>query len=266
MRMADHRHTVEPTIIASSFSDDGGITPQSSCACSFCPLNDASLCAAATSATGPCEASKTGVSALKATEHTVPARRLVWHPKEWSEDVPVISSGWAASSITLANGSRQILSFLLPGDLVSTASLFGGVSGRSIEAITEVTYRKYRRDDINVLLRNNSEFFERVSAACIQERAHADNLLVDLGRRMADARIGRLILYLAEALDKRNMIKSRTMPFPLRQRHIADATGLTTNHVTKTLTQFHRLGLIEISNRLLTINNIAELRHISAWR
>ena len=266
MRMADQRLAAEPIVVASGFSADRGIPPQSSCACSFCPIIDGSLCAAATSATGPCDASKGGVSALKATEHTVPARRLVWHPKEWSEYVPVISRGWAASSITLANGGRQILSFLLPGDLVSTASLFGAVSGRSIEAITEVTFRKYRRDDINALLRSDSDFFERVSAACIQERVHADNLIVDLGRRMADARIARLILYLAEALDKRNMMKFQAMPFPLRQRHIADATGLTTNHVTKTLTQFHRLGLIEISNRSLTITNIAELRDIAAWR
>ncbi|MDI1344743.1 MAG: Crp/Fnr family transcriptional regulator [Pseudolabrys sp.] len=266
MRMADHRLTAVPLAVASGFTTDSGIPTRASCSCSFCPLNDGSLCAAATSATGPCEASRGGVSSLKATEHTVPARRLVWHPKEWSEYVPVITRGWAASSITLASGGRQILSFLLPGDLVSTASLFGAVSGRSIEAITEVTFRKYRRDDISALLRSDSDFFERVSAACIHERVHADNLLVDLGRRMADARIGRLVLYLAEALDKRDMVKFQTMPFPLRQRHIADATGLTTNHVTKTLTQFHRLGLIEISNRSLTITNIAELRTIAAWR
>ena len=199
-------------------------------------------------------------------DSTLPARRIVWHAKEWSEYVPVISSGWAAASITLANGSRQILSFLLPGDVISTASLFGAVSGRSIEAITEVTYKKYRRDEISALLRNDPDFFERVAAAFTQERAHADNLLVDLGRRMADARIARLILYLAEALGKRNMIRSQTMPFPLRQRHIADATGLTTNHVTKTLKQFQRLGLIEIRNRSLKIVNAAELGHVAAWR
>lgn len=266
MRLASQRLANEPVAAKLGCNADRELPAPSSCTCLCYPVADARLCPAANGAQGSCESSKGSLAQLKASEHTVPARRVVWHAKEWSEYVPVISSGWAAASITLANGSRQILSFLLPGDVVSTAALFGAVSGRSIEAITEVTYRKYRRDEISALLRNDADFFERVSAAFIQERTHADNLLVDLGRRMADARIARLMLYLTDALGKRNMISSQTMPFPLRQKHIADATGLTTNHVTKTLKQFQQLGLIDIQNRTLTIGNATELGHIAAWR
>ena len=81
------------------------------------------------------------------TVHTVPARRTIFHPKEWSEFVPIICSGWSVSSIALPDGRRQILSFLLPGDAVSTAFLFGPLSGRHVEAVTEVTYRKFKRSD-----------------------------------------------------------------------------------------------------------------------
>lgn len=233
------------------------------CACSFCPLNTEDQCAADCDRVGSRAAR--AVSALPATEHTVPARRLIWHPKEWSEYVPVICQGWAASSITLSNGGRQILSFLLPGDLVSTASLFGAMSGRSVEAITEVTYRKYRRADIKALMLSEPDFFERVAAAWILEREHADNLLVDLGRRMADERIARLILYLAETLARRDLMVAQTMPFPLRQRHIADATGMTQKHVAKTLSLLQDRGLIDWQNRTLTILNSNELRRLAAW-
>jgi CRP-like cAMP-binding protein len=41
--------------------------------------------------------------------------------------------------------------------------------------------------------------------------------------------------------------------FPLRQHHIADATGLTPVHVSKVLTEFRRRGLINISERSMTI-------------
>ena len=266
MRLASQRLADESAAVKLGCGADTEERAPSSCACLCYPVADARLCPAANGANGTCESRKGSLASLNATVHIVPARRLVWHAKEWSEYVPVISSGWAAASITLANGSRQILSFLLPGDVVTSAALFGAVSGRSIEAITEVTYRKYRRDDVSALLRSDADFFERVSAAFIQERTHADNLLVDLGRRMADARIARLMLYLADALGRRNMVASKTMPFPLRQKHIADATGLTTNHVTKTLKQFQQLGLIDIQNRTLTINNATELGHIAAWR
>lgn len=258
-RLANDQSGIEPQLNARANSD------LPICACAFFKHDAEVVCATEDQLAGLCEGCKCGAASLRFTEHTVPARRLVWHPKEWSEYVPVISKGWASSSITLATGGCQILSFLLPGDVVSTASLFGAIAGRSVEAITEVSYRKYRRDDLKALLQSDPEFFCLVTAAWIREREQADNMLVDLGRRMADARIARLILYLGEKLAKRNMISGETIPFPLRQRHIADATGLTTKHVTKTLTSFQRLGLIEIENRTLRIVDAAELRCTAAW-
>ncbi len=201
----------------------------------------------------------------ESSSKTIPARRTVWHPKDWTEFVPVICSGWAAASIVLSNGHRQILSFLLPGDLVSTASLFGPISGRSVEAITEVQYRKFRRDDIKVLLRKNQDMLDQVSKLMIDEREQADHLAVDLGRRMADERIARQILYLAKRLAKRGMMNGQTMAFPLRHRHIADATGLTIHHVSKVLAAFQRAGLISIANRSLTITNVTELHKVGVW-
>jgi CRP/FNR family transcriptional regulator, anaerobic regulatory protein len=84
--------------------------------------------------------------------HTFPARRAISHPAEWSESVPVISRGWAMSSLALPDGRRQILSFLLPGDLACTASLFEPVSGRLVEAVTEVTCHSFKRQELKSFL------------------------------------------------------------------------------------------------------------------
>jgi len=58
---------------------------------------------------------------LSSSNHMIPARRKISYPQEFS--VTIIYSGWAASSITLPDGRRQILSFLMPGDLVSAGFL-----------------------------------------------------------------------------------------------------------------------------------------------
>lgn len=234
---------------------------RSEASCAVCQAWDMSLCAELRSC-----ASEGHGSLPISTVHTVPARRTIFHPKEWSEFVPVICSGWSVSSIALPDGRRQILSFLLPGDAVSTAFLFGPLSGRHVEAVTEVTYRKFKRSDLRALLFENPDLFERVSKAWLDERAQADQLALDLGRRTASERIARQILNLAERLAKRGMMSGQTMEFPLRQRHIADATGLTPVHVSKVLGEFQRARLIEISSRSLTIINDAELRVAADWR
>ncbi len=198
--------------------------------------------------------------------HTAPARRTIFHPKEWSDSVPIICRGWSVSSIALPDGRRQILSFLLPGDAVSVTFLFGPLSGRHVEAVTEVTYRKFKSSDLRAAVFERPDLFAKLSKAWIEERVQADQLALDLGRRTASERIARLILNLAERLAKRGMMCGQTMEFPLRQRHIADATGLTPVHVSKVLGEFQRSGLIEIGGRSLTIINEADLRIAADWR
>lgn len=203
---------------------------------------------------------------VASTLHTIPARRLILHPKEWSEFVPIVCSGWAMSSIALPDGRRQIISFLLPGDIVSIGSLIAPLSGHTVEAITEVTYRKFKRDEIKELLFGRSDLLERLFKLWNEAKTRSDQLALDLGRRRADERIARLILRLSEKVARRSTVRTQTFDFPLRQRHIADATGLTPVHVSKILGELQRAGMIEIGGRTLTILNAAELQRVADWR
>lgn len=91
----------------------------------------------------------------------------------------------------------------------------------------------------------------------ISESRHLDKLILGLGRRTVEAQIAAHILDLAEWLAKRAMISSQILPFPLRQRHLADLTGSTPVHVCRALGEFCRVGLIELENRTLTIIDAA---------
>jgi CRP-like cAMP-binding protein len=190
------------------------------------------------------------------------ARRTIYRANEWYDNVPFICEGWAASVMTLSDGRRQILSFLLPGDIVSAAMLFEERPYFSVEAITEVRYRTFKRTELKAMLFARHDIFDRVGKACVEEKFRADHLAVDLGRGSANERIAQLILTLSDRLAKRGMVKEQTLEFPLRQRHIADATGLTPVHVSKVLGEFRQNNLIEITDRTLTIHNPAELRRV----
>jgi CRP/FNR family transcriptional regulator len=241
---------------------------QSNCSCSAfsaCPAHELKLCAARQKIESK-PGGKPEAPMLVSTVHTIPARRMICHPKEWSEFVPIICDGWAAASVALPDGRQQILSFLLPGDFAPMASLLEAMSGQSVEALTQVTYRRFKRSDIKANLLADFNLLESLARIWNEERAQADQLALALGRRAADERIAQLILNLADKLAKRGMANGQTMEFPLRQRHIADATGLTPVHVSKVLGEFQRAGLIEIGNRSLTIVDATELRRVADWR
>jgi len=203
---------------------------------------------------------------------------MICRGEDLHDAVPVICSGWAASIAMLSDGSRQILSFLLSGDLVSTAFLFEPRPHCLVEAVTEVDYRIFRRSELQSVLLELPDLFDKLSPLWSEEKGRADRLIVDLGRRTADERIARLILELADRLARRGMTRAKSptaidksataieMDFPLRQHHIADATGLTPVHVSKVLSAFRRDGLINISDRALTILDPAGFRRVAHMR
>ena len=170
-------------------------------------------------------------------------------------------SGWAAAYVNLPNGNRQILSFILPGEFLSASLIFSGAQYVWVEAISDVHYRSFNRADLMREISGRPQSFALIADAWIKEKRRADRLIVDLGRRTAEERIASLLIDIFDRLQVRDLVSpDGSIEFPLRQHHIADATGLTSVHVSKVLSEFRRRGLFTLSERVLTIKDVAALR------
>jgi CRP/FNR family transcriptional regulator, anaerobic regulatory protein len=232
-------------------------------ACGVCLAHELGLCTASMKNVASEMARNSDAAVCWSSLQTVPARHRISRPHERSELMSIICGGWAMSSVALPDGRRQILSFLLPGDVASFADLFGPVSNSLVEAITDVTCRIFRREEVKAVLFGRPDLIAKLARSLIEERRQADELAVDLGRRTAEERIARLILKLRERLVKRGLAHGSTFEFPLRQWQIADATGLTPVHVSRMLGEFQKASVIEIKERWLTILDLAELRRVA---
>lgn len=205
---------------------------------------------------------------LAQEERRVAARRMVFRAHDVLTTVPVICDGWAMTSVMLSDGSRQILYFLLPGDIVLSALLFEPKPQCSVEAITDVTYRAFDRAELRERLFSMPDMSEKLLQLWTESKRYTDEMIIDLGRRPAAERVARLLLSLVERLQRRGMTTGGPfdVDFPLRQHHIADAVGLTTVHVSKLLTDFKRNGLIRLSERSLTVLDPDRLRAVASLR
>ena len=194
---------------------------------------------------------------------SAPARRTVFRKDELMDSVPIVCEGWAVSVAGLSNGRQQILSILLPGDLLSGSLLFEQRLSWSVNAVTEVCCRCFNRSELRDVLATSPKTFDRLSLAYTVERNRIDQLAIDLGQRTAEERVARLILNLRDRLAERGWVHDQAFDFPLRQTHIADATGLTSIHVNRVIGGFRSHGLVEISDRSLKIVNPEGLRNLA---
>jgi CRP/FNR family transcriptional regulator len=181
--------------------------------------------------------------------------------------VYVVHEGWAFRFAQLSDGRRQILSFILPGDVFTAMSVFKSKCQWSVQAITDVRLCGYSRGRLQESLRVDAGIFSAWTTLLVDQALETEQLLVDLGCRSAEERIAHLILNLRERMSRRGIKVGRSFPFPLSQRLIGEITGLTPEHVNRVMRSFRQQGLIETdSKKTMTILNLAEFRRIGELR
>lgn len=190
--------------------------------------------------------------ALEREVTTIPARRVIVRRGDVPTKVFTLFAGWAYRYTLLSDGRRQILSFILPGELISLRALRATPMTFSVQALTEVVLCAFDAAKMRATLNDPAEA-EYLVDKYMEICAEADLRLTDLGRRSATQRVARLMLGLERRLVARGLTVGDAFEFPLRQEHIADALGLTAVHVSRTLSAMRESGAIVLEGGRLTI-------------
>jgi CRP/FNR family transcriptional regulator, anaerobic regulatory protein len=195
---------------------------------------------------------------------TVAAGRTFIREGEVQTHVHTLYSGWAFRYITLPKG-RQILFFHIPGDIIALESLaFPGMAlPFSLKSLTPVTLCSFPVEDAAEMLRASQP--QAVQAAVTAQHYFADmnRHLADIGRRSAMGRIAQLLGEIESRLRRRQLSKNGSFDFPIRQEHIADALGLTTVYVNRTLDRLRKERFIDFDRHRMTIHDLKRLHEVA---
>jgi len=191
------------------------------------------------------------------------ARHSIYRAGDVLEGIPVIHSGWAARVKRLSDGRRQILSFILPGELISAGAVFSERLSFFVDAITDVRTAVCKRVPLDEILAQSPRLLHTLMAGCLAEKTEIEELATDLGRRRAEERIARLFLQLKTRLEALGQVPGMSFDMPLRQQHIADATGMTVIHVGRVLGTLRNDGVVQINGGVLTIVDFAALQRLA---
>lgn len=173
------------------------------------------------------------------------------------ENAPIYTlySGWAFRYKTLADGRRQILNFLLPGDPIGFQAHMFEAAPHSVQALTDVELCAFHRRHIWELFRSHPELAFDLTWLTAREECAVDDNLLSVGRRNALEKVGALLIHLYKRAEALGLRQNGGVQFPLTQSDIADALGLSLVHTNKSLRKLARMGLHEIKNGALTIKN-----------
>jgi len=181
------------------------------------------------------------------------------------KDVFMFLSGWACRYKQLEDGRRQIIAFFLPGDLCDLNVFILREMDHSVSAITPVTLAEVSRETFDETLLNRARVTQALWWESLVNAAVQREWTVNLGQRTAAERIAHLICELFLRLHSVGLARSNTCDWPITQIELADTTGMSSVHVSRTINELRNLGLIVLRDRQLTVSDLPGLMRLAMF-
>lgn len=174
-------------------------------------------------------------------------------------------SGWAFRYKSLPDGRRQILNYMLPGDLVGLQGSVIGEMQHSVEALSPLVLCVFQRNRLEELFRNHPGLGFDLTWLAAQEERMLDDHLLSLGRRTAVERAAYLIAFLYQRAASVGLNAHSALYLPITQMHVADTLGLSIVHTNKTLRKLADRQLIRWLDRSCEVIDIDGLMLVAEW-
>jgi CRP-like cAMP-binding protein len=161
-------------------------------------------------------------------------------------NVFVVLNGFACRYKLLADGRRQIVGFVLPGDLCCIRAVLLGRMDHSICALQDVVARPIPVQDLQQILERFPRLARAFWGTMTVEDSIAREWVVNVGARSAFERVAHLCCEMYWRLDAAGLARANRCDLPLTQVEMGDALALSSVHVNRMLMAMRRANLLRL--------------------
>ncbi|WP_294076151.1 Crp/Fnr family transcriptional regulator [Sphingomonas sp.] len=178
---------------------------------------------------------------------------ILQRENEPGDELYILRKGLMMSYVLLDDGSRQILRFLFPGDMLGVSTIIYRESPETLCALSDCVVCPFDRNAFAQLLTAHPRLSALILVFSQIERVALTDRLAALGRTSAKARVAALLLDLRNRLRSTDKSIDKVFALGLTQEEIGDATGLTAVHVNRMLRQLEEEKLIARESGRVTL-------------
>jgi CRP-like cAMP-binding protein len=202
---------------------------------------------------------------FKAGELTVDKGASILVEGSHSAHLYTVMEGWGFRYKLLPDGRRQILNYILPGDLIGLQGTLMDEMQHSVEALSPMLLCVFERDQLPDLYRNYPNLAYDITWLAAREEQMLDENLLSVGRRTAVERAAYLIAFLHYRALAVGLDKKGSALLPMTQQHMADTLGLSIVHTNRTIRKLMNARLILWRDGGCEILDAKKLAEIAGW-
>lgn len=174
-------------------------------------------------------------------------------------------TGLAARFKMGPDGTRQILAFCIPGDLCTLQVGVAGWMDHGLVAIGRCTFAVIPARTITALVEARPKLAIALWRDTVADAAVEREWLYNLGRRSAVTRLAHLLCEVHHRLESAGLTPATSFDFSVTQTDLADAMGLSTVHVNRSVQALKRAGLATFGRGRVTVLDRAELVRVAGF-
>jgi len=203
--------------------------------------------------------------ALCGTQRNFPARQDLVREGDEPGPIFVILSGWACCYKLLPEGTRQITSFLMPGDCCDLNSSVMDRMEYSVATLTMARIAVVERKRLEVLIETRPAVTRAFRWTKLVDEDTLRAWIVSMGRRDSIQRVAHLMCELYVRALNIGMTVGDRFEMPLSQIVLADALGLTPVHVNRVIRKLRVSGVMSLSRGSLVIADSNKLARVAGF-
>jgi CRP-like cAMP-binding protein len=205
------------------------------------------------------------VSKAKQGQFDIAPRQPILDAHTNGDQMFSLLAGWAFRYKALPNGDRQILDFLLPGDLIGLQAPLMGRLRHGVVALTDVTVCDIARGPVRTLVETQPRLAAALMQTLLIDEERADRRLLMLGRQRPTQRLAYLLLELYERLAQREAVRGACCSLPLTYLHLADALGLSRAQLARSLAEVKERGWARLQAGELELLNREDMSRYATY-
>lgn len=189
----------------------------------------------------------------------VAAHEVLVHARDRCTQSHLLIEGVICRHISLPDGRRQIVALHVPGDFVDLHSFLLQQLEHDVEALTPARIALFPHTGLKKITQTHPHLSRLLWLSTLMDAAMHREWVLSVGRRSARERVAHLFCELHERLRMVGALRGDSFPLPLNQTELADACGLTSVHVNRTLRGLRDDGLVDFRTGKVTILDHAGL-------
>ena len=192
-----------------------------------------------------------------------------WHRVVREGDAPehccLLVEGFASRYKHAVDGSRQIVSFHVQGDLLDIQHLLLARADHSIQTISPASVAWISKSELLSLAWTRPAVGRALWRDTLIDASIFREWVLNVGQRDAKSRIAHMLCEFASRCEAAGLGSPTELEIPMTQEQIGDATGLTSVHVNRMLQELRADGAVSKISGRVRIGNWDRLKAIAAF-